>query len=75
MVASEPVVPEGGVPARLQTERTQKLHSGGCTSGGLLSCGSMASRRAAEAARLPRRIARPRTIRRRAGNGSNPSWK
>ena len=58
MVASEPVVPEGEVPARLQTERTQKLHSGGCTSGGLLSCGSTASRRAAEGARLPKPIAR-----------------
>ena len=43
------------------------MHPGGCTSGETLSCGSTASRRAAEAVWLPRLATRPRTTRRRAG--------
>ena len=53
----------------------QKLHPGGCTSGETLSCGSTASRRAAEAAWLPRLATRPRTTRRRADGASNLPWR
>ena len=72
MVASEPVVPEDELPPRLPRERgRQKLHPGGCTSGETSSCGSTASRRAAEAAWLQKLATRPRTTRRRADGASN----
>ena len=53
----------------------QKLHPGGCTSGETLSCGSTASRRAAEAVWLQKLATRPRTTRRRADGASNLPWR